>query len=286
MPRSSRPGGSRRLSRVVEPHEFSGSWGGLGAFLGAMTAPGRYGDNRTYNLPASWTPVTDEVLKTAFEQALLALTGDRALEDVARYYDRAGSYAGTLFLDVEPNDPDNVEAADLYAVTTLSMTLDARHGRLLLCEEGTRADVQRLLRRLNPTLPITDLEHGDGGAGETLIRMYELHTRFRDLLDGASSRWVTAAKLCARKRPLLFPIRDNLVCTYLGGDRPMKVGDGRPGDFSVDIQVYAYLMTHAAVRQALSHVRADLTPNGVRIDEDLRLLDSALWMSASRNARN
>jgi hypothetical protein len=260
--------------------------GVVGAFLSTMTAPGRYGDDRTYTLPATWTPVTDEVLETALGQTLLAVTGDRAFEDLARYYDRAGSYSGTLFLDVEPNDPDNVEAADLYAVTTLSITLDARHGRLLLDEGGPRADVRRQLRQVNATLPITDLEHGDGGAAQTLQRMYELHARFRDLLDGASSRWVTAAKLCARKRPLLFPVRDNLVCIYLGGNRPMKSGDGHPGDFSVDIQVYAYLMTHAAVRNALSHLRAELTSDGVRVDEDLRLLDSTLWMMASRNARS
>lgn len=114
--------------------------------------------------------------------------------------------------------------------------------------------------------------------------MYELQSTFRGLLSGGSQRWVTAAKLCARKRPRLFPVRDNLVCEYLSGGRPLKTGDGWPGDFSIDIQVYGYLMTHPKVIAGLSWVRDELeTGRAIRVDdEDLRLLDSALWMAASR----
>lgn len=250
-----------------------------------MSALGKYSDGRTYTLPSTWDPLTDDVVETTLQQTLAAITGDEAYANLARYYDRSSSYCGTLFLDVEPNLPDRVEAADLYAVTTLSIDLDARQGRLLLDDGDVRAGVHRQLKSLDADLPITDLEHGDGGSAETLVRMYELHARFRDLLPGSSSRWVTAAKLCARKRPLLFPVRDNLVCAYLGDGRPLKSGDGWPGDFSVDMQVYASLMTHASVRNALTHLRAGLEDDHIRVDEDLRLLDSALWMTASRQVR-
>jgi hypothetical protein len=228
------------------------------------------------------------VLDTARGQALAALTGAESRDDLARYYDRAGAYAGTLFLDAQPNNPHSIEAADLYAVTTLSMKLDARHGRLLLDEGEVRSGVQRQLRNLDADLPITDLEHGEGGSGETLVRMYELHKHFRDLLAGDSMRWVTAAKLSARKRPRLFPVRDNLVTEHLGGGRRLKTGDGWPGDFSIDIQIYAYLMTHPQVISGLSWLRDELTRHrGIRVDdENLRLLDSALWMAANRHARN
>lgn len=259
-----------------------------GGFLSVMTEHGRYGadDRPPYALPDGWNPVDNEVLKTARTQALAALTGNGAVDAVARYYTPEGSYAGTLFLDVEPNDPFNVEAADLYAVTTLSMKLDARHGRLLLGDRDVRAGVHRQLRSLDPSLPITDLEHGAGGSADTLQQMYELHHRFRTLLAGGSQRWVTAAKLCARKRPRLFPVRDNLVCVYLGGGRPLKSGDGWPGDFSVDIQVYAHLMTHPPARAALSWLREEMTGRGLRVDdEDLRLLDAALWMAADKQGR-
>lgn len=39
---------------------------------------------------------------------------------------RHGSYAGTLFLDVEPNDAYSIEAPDLYALTTLLRHLTSK----------------------------------------------------------------------------------------------------------------------------------------------------------------
>lgn len=110
------------------------------------------------------------MLETALAQAVAAVAGKKAYDDLARYYDRSGSYAGTLFTDAAPNVPDSIEAADLYAVTTLSMVLDARHGRLLLDEGRIRAGVRSQLQKLCSTLAITDLEgrrgwrSGDFGA--------------------------------------------------------------------------------------------------------------------------
>lgn len=252
-----------------------------------MTAYGRYGTpDRHFALPEGWESVSADVMATARDQALAAVSGDDAIRRTARYYDPSSAYAGTLFLDATPNDPHTVEASDLYAVTTLSMTLHPRHGRLLREPGKVRERVQALLRNLPDTVPITDIERGDGGSADLLARMYELHAEFRGLLAGNSKRWVTAAKLCARKRPSLFPVRDNLVCGYLGGGRPLKSGDGWPGDFSVDMQVYAYLMTEPTVVDALASLRGTLTNAfGLRLDaEDLRLLDSALWMAASGQA--
>lgn len=253
-------------------------------FSGRMLDDGYCGDARAFALPGDWTQASAEVLETAVAQALTALTGDLAAASLGRYYDRGSSYAGTMFLDAQPNDPFSIQAADLYAVTTLSIRLDARHGRLLLDDGEVRVGVSRQLRGLEPHLPLTDLQSGEGGSAETLLRMYELQRTFRGLLSGGSQRWVTAAKLCARKRPRLFPVRDNLVCEYLGGGRPLKSGDGWPGDFSIDIQVYAHLLTHAKVIAALSWLRNELASlTDLRLDEeDLRLLDSALWMAASQ----
>jgi hypothetical protein len=246
-----------------------------------MTTTAPYGDTRTFDLPDGWKPVAEEVLTVAAEQTLAALAGDSTADRVAKYYDREGPYAGTLFLDAQPNDPNGLDAADLYAITTLSIKLDPRHGRLLLDPGPVREQALRQLRNLNGDLPITDLTHGLGGSAETLTRMYELHHRLKTLLDENSNRWVTAAKLCARKRPRLFPVRDNLVCEYLSGGRNLTPNDGWPGDFSTDIQIFAYLVTHPTVISRLSWLRAELT--SVRLDEDdLRLLDSALWMAASQ----
>jgi hypothetical protein len=249
-----------------------------------VTAQGNYvsDDHRSFAIPDGWEPVSAEVLTVARDQTLAALTGPSSVDLLAQYYNRDTAYAGTLFLDVEPNNSFVIEPSDLYAVTTLSMDLDARQGRLLLDVGNTREVVRRQLRGLDPTLPITDLDHGEGGSAETLRRMYELHHTLRTLLAKGSRRWVFAAKLCARKRPRLFPVRDNLVCRYLADGRTLKAGDGWPGDFSVDVQVYAYLATLPQVRSALSWLRAELEEDrGLRVDEEnLRLLDSALWMTA------
>lgn len=251
-----------------------------------MSDLGRYADGRTFVLPATWAPAAGGVLDTATTQALAALTDTAAADAMAAYYDRAGGYSGALFLDASPNDPVGMDASDLYAVTTLSITLDARYGRLLLEPGDVRTGVLRQLEGLNPSPHITDLEHGPGGSAETLVRMWELHRRFKTLLSDDANRWVTAAKLCARKRPYLFPVRDNLVCTYLGGGQPLRTGNGRPGNFSVDIQVYAHLMTDARVKAALDWLRREAAEREVTVDVvDLRLLDAVLWMHAAQRAR-
>ena len=41
--------------------------------------------------------------------------------------------------------------------------------------------------------------------------------------------WVTASKLCARKRPDLFPVRDKEVCDYLGLTQLQKLPGGLAG---------------------------------------------------------
>lgn len=225
------------------------------------------------------------MLATALSQTLAALDSGAAYPRLAAYYDRGSAYSGTLFLDIEPNRPDAIEASDLYAVTTLSMTLDARHGRLLLDPGTVRDGVRSDLRGLDPSLPIQYLDIAPLGSAETLQRMWDLHFRLRRLLGETRNWWVFAAKLSARKRPSLFPVRDHLVCQYLSDGRPLCRDSGWPGDFSVDMQVYAYLMSHQAVRGALGDLSARLTDNAVRADDvQLRLLDSALWTAAAPNA--
>jgi Family of unknown function (DUF6308) len=65
--------------------------------------------------------------------------------------------------------------------------------------------------------------------------------------------WVTASKLCARKRPDLFPVRDRIVCEYLGLLKN--------GNYQVDWQVFRYLISQRDVRDAID----------VLVDQALRL---------------
>jgi len=256
---------------------------------------GRYADHRTYPLPRGWTPVSTDTLELAAEQAVQALETPAAVDRLLGYYDPASDYAGTTFLDVRPNDPDTVGAADLWAVSTLSMPTYVRQGRQLIDDPDVHRNVTRLLRSIDADLPLSDLEHADHPYDDAtpadvpeerplLDRMLELQSRFRTLLataEKSSNHWVFAAKLCARKRPLLFPVRDNLVCAYLAGGKPLGAAPGQLGRFRPDIQVYAYLITHPDVRHGLDAIRGAVTEDGVRVDEPpLRLLDAVLWTQA------
>ena len=94
----------------------------------------------------------------------------------------------------------------------------------------------------------------------------------------SSNPWVTSSKVVARKRPDLFPVRDNVVCKYLGIDR---LGD-RAKDSGPS---FAQLMRDEAVRSELDGVKAKVNELNVEnrsvLDkEPLRLLDVILWTAA------
>jgi hypothetical protein len=92
--------------------------------------------------------------------------------------------------------------------------------------------------------------------------------------DGGNA-WVFASKMCARKRPYLAPVRDNVVCELLNGG-PLRRGG--IGTLSVDLQVFAYLMTSADLAVRLRNLRAELGRSGTTLEgSDLRLLDVVLW---------
>lgn len=243
-----------------------------------MTEIGQYADGRTYELPTGWDPVSDEVLETALDATLRALD-DSAVGRLATYYDPSGGYSGLLFAEEGENPPGTVTASDLWAVATLSIPVDSLQARQLF--GGARSRVASYLSAIPHDAAITDLDHTPLGAAGTLERMWDLYATFKGLLSTEtkqSNHWVFAAKLCARKRIRLFPVRDNLVCAYLGSVDALKRNDGRPGDFVIDIQVFAYLMTHPQVRSQLRElVRSPEHP----VDgELLRLLDAVLWTKA------
>jgi len=91
-----------------------------------------------------------------------------------------------------------------------------------------------------------------------------------------SNPWVTAAKLCARKRPGLFPVRDSVVCEGLGlYGTPARRRDDR----RVDWQVFAYLISDPEITVAIDELSSRVHyGHGVRCDQwRLRTLDAALW---------
>lgn len=245
-----------------------------------------YGDGRTMTLPRGWEPVEDSMFVTALVQAEKAFTGggdsvDHAVQNLIAYYDPAGRYAGATFLDVDGYDDYAITAADLWAVTTLSMEVPPQAGRALMTPGALRTIVNGKLRHLPPSLPLSEVQP------QHLDHMYDLYTAIRTMLPALGKRetdqWVMASKVCARKRPMLFPVRDAKVCTYLADSHLMGNKAGRLGSFGRDIQVFAYLSTHPGVRHWINVVRDEVLeqhPTWVVDWSDLRILDIVLWMES------
>lgn len=202
---------------------------------------------------------------------------DTAVERLAAYYRWEGDYAGAAFVTVNPNDPYAIEASDLFAVTLLNVEIPQMAARRILEPGATSAHLSRLL-----ALDELGLDRNLQTSGlETLSAMGLFYDTVKMALAphhvATSDRWVTAAKVCARKRPDLFPVRDNDV-TKLLGTRASK-------SYALDWLVFKHLLSTDHLLRALDEVvdRAAQKP-GVRIgDPNLRLrhLDVVLWTHAN-----
>ncbi|WBQ07765.1 DUF6308 family protein [Kribbella sp. CA-293567] len=246
-----------------------------------------YGDGRTMTLPKDWKPVEESMFVTALAQTEMAFTGgndtvDHAVQNLLTYYDPAGRYAGATFLDVEGYDDYAITAADLWAVSTLSMEVPPDAGRALMTPGALRTIVNGKLRHLPPNIPLSD------ATPQHLGHMYDLYTAIRTMLPALGKRqtdqWVMASKMCARKRPMLFPVRDAKVCSYLSDNHLRGNKPGRLGSFIRDIQVFAYLSTHDTVRHWIDDARNEVLsqhPTWVVDWSDLRVHDIVLWMEAT-----
>ena len=138
---------------------------------------------------------------------------ERALEYLKRYY-TSGLYTGAHFesLVAGENLPGRFTAADLYAVSTLSVTVPVKAGIEIL---GSGATVFNGLLEEIPTTRISELSKDDFtehlGPGSPAIRLWDLLRRNTT----GQARWgigpTTASKIMARKRPHLIPIQDSVV---------------------------------------------------------------------------
>ncbi|MBR7744364.1 hypothetical protein KC207_13805 [Phycicoccus sp. BSK3Z-2] len=202
-----------------------------------------------------------------------------AVDDVARYYDRDSNFAGATFLDLGPVDPYAVTSGDLLAITLLQVEAQPRPVRQLLEMTATNREIRH--RLTEEVLPLdADLTMADN---PTLVAMADLHEAMKRALapfDGrASNRWVAASKLCARKRPDLFPVRDSVVCDLLGLS-------GSRQNYEVDWQVFRRIIQDDDVRSRIDAVVDEAAQReGVNIGHPnlrLRHLDVVLWMHARR----
>lgn len=239
-------------------------------------------DRFDWDLPDDWPEPSPSLLQRAVETALAALGehGVGATRRLNDFYDPTGNYAGVSFAEMCPSDPYSIDVADLHAVTLLG---GRRSGpkvgplgtRRLLNDGGYRNAVQSELRNLEPTAELDDADTNTLAAMSTTYGAV-MHA-LRKPNAKKSTPWVTAAKLCARKRPGLFPVRDTQVCELLG-----LLGRGMPrGDHRTDFAVFHYLLLHGDVQVAIDDLSNRVAAAGVRPDQyRLRVLDAGLWTYA------
>jgi hypothetical protein len=141
----------------------------------------------------------------------------RAVVDrLCAYYAPESAHCGTNFLDgTECEQPGTVTPADLFAVTTLGISVHPAAARRLLHDT-------EYARRIESCLSLDRLPHDAAlpdPPGPPVEAMLDLHDAILSALDPphevARPSHTAAAALCARKRPELFPILDPRFCAAL-----------------------------------------------------------------------
>ncbi|MCZ2826033.1 MULTISPECIES: DUF6308 family protein [unclassified Modestobacter] len=228
-------------------------------------------------VPEDWPRPEPSELEDARRVATEALSDDTArpaTERLAGHYDPARRGAGTTFLELPPVAPSTITAADLHALTVLNAPVGALITRRLLSDSAIRAGIDEALAGLPTDADLAAADRSTFEAMEALAQA--IHAGCCDPWVAAPNPWVTSAKLCTRKRPRLFPVRDRVVCKGLGlYGTPLR----RYGTRRVDWQVFAFLIGEPDILHRLDELTEQVqTTHRVRCDAvPLRVLDVALW---------
>ncbi len=225
-------------------------------------------------------PSVDEKIQTrARDQALKALSHESTPEKVGKFYDPESNFAGSTFTQLRPLDMVAVTATDLLATGTLSVRIPPRAVRRILEDEDTKRELSRLLSALPPV----KLESTTAIDFAPMCEFYDLvKASLAQSGTVSSNPWVTASKITARKRPDLYPVRDRVVCKYLGIQNL--------NDRARDWYVFRELLRDEEIQGRLSEL-PDLAQEAHRgtaltIEvEPLRLMDAALWRFAGDENR-
>lgn len=226
--------------------------------------------------PDGWSEAPADVLAGAKRSALDALSTDSdrpAHERLADFYDRSGDCAGASFTELGPFERDDITAVDLHATTLLSVNIGPGATRRLLHPSVARHKTVDALR----AIPDSDLLV----AGPRVLQAMEsLYLNIKAAISGPTTEnpddWEAASKLCARKRPNLFPVRNEVVCGYLG----LRSEAGRD-DYRVDWQVFRALISDRDLMEAIDRLTPLVSEAAMwrKVQTEttrLRILDTAL----------
>jgi hypothetical protein len=225
-------------------------------------------------LPAGWTRVPQSVLDEALARTRTALRAPTTPCHFRQYYSRSGNFAGVTFLEVGPFDAHAVTEGDLLALSLLELSVEPAAVRRLLAPGGPRDTLNRHLSE--ESLPVdSDIRFANVDLLQSMEYLYLDVKRYVSKSGSElANPWVRASKLCARKRPDLFPVRDEVVCSYLGL---------WPSTYRDDWQVFRFLIDQRDVRQSLMKLVAGVGNADVSVGQSTRLLrhlDVVLWMYA------
>lgn len=228
---------------------------------------------------AQFARVDARILKEAELITVNALEPSSAARLISKFYNPQSNFAGAAFAGLEPHGGDAITATDLLAVTTMGVSIPVLAIRRFLDD----AEIGSRVRQALAALPDRPLEDATPEDFEKMARFYDLvKEQLKKAGTNTSNSWVTASKIAARMRPDLFPVRDRVVCRFLG-----IIG---LNDRAKDWVVFQHLMNSSEVRRKLSEVE-HLVRDGadghrlVLDTQPLRLLDAVLWMSAPRNCK-
>lgn len=212
---------------------------------------------------------TEAQITHALVEVQRTLEDAKAVDWLRAYYLESGNYAGSTFRDLKPNDPQRITAADFYATSLLNVKVEPRAARVLLAPE-----MQSSLTELLHKIPV------DAELVTARENTWEAADEFYRTVKGSLGKnpWVTASKLCARKRPQFFPVRDQVVTVTR-----LKLGVERLTDW----QVYRHLMSTDSIVSDLRDLERQARPQGsaFELDPPLRILDVLLWMSSPKPRR-
>lgn len=221
---------------------------------------------------ATRTAVDGAVVEHARRRALEALSDlnePGVAERLTAFYDPDGNYGGTLFLDVQPNERDDVTATDLFAVKMYNVRISPRSARRVLNDGELRRQVLQALAELPDDV---ELAAADDEVFERMEALYQAVKRATS--DG--NAWGMTAVLCSRKRPLLFPSADRTVNQAIG---LTELRDHRQA-----WEVFQHLMRDEEIARRLgesaAQARVWAAARGIVIAPDtnrLALLNVALW---------
>lgn len=216
-------------------------------------------------------------MPTPIDRINVAAAEPHAAEHLTTYFHHPGHIAGLPGFtgawferlgNPTPEDSFLLTAADLSALSTLSVEVPAPIVIRLLHQ--LRPQIEELLSRIPVGLAIWEADDDVLGPESAAKKLYRLVRRTGERSDRAS-RWVTAHKLCARKRPALLPVYDSQV------QELVDPGDGQWWPAA------RRAMQQERLRQRLVELRREAkVPEEITL---LRVLDVVLWMEQRHRSR-